>query len=254
MIGQDVAWGRVARKYDELFVNPYADEAGNPVLQFLSKLPSKNKMTVGDLGCGTGPLLPRLAKVFKKVQAVDFSAGMLAEARKRCKGIKNISYQQLSFAQLGEMADSLDVIVSMNSLVSSDVRVLDRALAGFHETLKPGGVALGIVPSLEGLHYHVMHLIDLGVERGMDLKDAYTFAARKAELHGYNLATATFSFDNIHQHLWQRIEVIYRLKKAGFRSIQVRKASLPWDQFAEARSLSKYPKSWDWAFLARRAK
>jgi len=253
MIGQDVAWGRVARKYDELFVDPYADEAGNPVLQFLSKLPGKNKLTVGDLGCGTGPLLPRLSKLFKKVQAVDFSAGMLTEARKRCKGIKNISYQQLSFAELDKLAGTLDVIVSMNSLVSADVRVLDAALAGFLQALKPGGVALGIMPSLEGLHYHIMHLINLGVERGMDLKMAYAFAARKAELHGYELSTATFSFDDIHQHLWQRDEVAYRLKKAGFRAIQVRKASLPWDQFAEARSLNKYPPSWDWAFLARRA-
>jgi SAM-dependent methyltransferase len=252
MMDQSEAWGRVAKRYDELFVDPYADEAGNPVLKYLARLPNAKKLTVGDLGCGTGPLLPRLAKQFKTVIAVDFSAGMLREARGRCKSLKNIRYEQLAFNQLSELADSLDVIVSMNSLVNADVRVLDNALAGFRTALKKGGVALGIVPSLEGLHYHVMHLIDLGIARGMELEHAYAFAARKAELHGYQLATATFSFDNIHQHLWQRDEVAYRLKKAGHSAVQVRKAYLPWDQFAEARALNKYPPSWDWAFLAKK--
>jgi len=248
MIDQAEAWGRVARKYDDLFVDPYEEGVKNPVLRALERMPGKAHLTVGDLGCGTGPLLPKLARTFKKVIAVDFSAEMLSEAKIRCKGHKNISFHQLRFDQLNELPVKLDVLVTMNSLVSSDVQILDNALQGFRQAIKPGGVALGIVPSLEGLIYHVMHLTDLGIERGMSLTDAQAFAAKKAELFGYELNTATFTFDKIHQHLWMRDEVRYRLKKAGFKNIQLRKAHLPWNQFAEGKVLAKYPPSYDWAF------
>ena len=66
---------------------------------------------------------------------------------------------------------------------------------------------LGIVPSLEGLNYHVMLLTDVGLSREMTLEDAQQFAAKKAELYGYDLNTATFTFDKIKQHLWMREEV-----------------------------------------------
>lgn len=251
MHDQAEAWGRVAQKYDDLFVDPYAEGGHNPVLRALAKCRGKSSLTIGDLGCGTGPLLPMLARSFKHVVAVDFSEGMLAEARKRCKGFRNISFHHLTFAELSKLPMKLDLAVTMNSLVSADVSILDQALLAMRKTLKQNGTLLGVLPSLEGLHYHVMLLIDLGLERGMTLADAQQFAARKAELHGYDLNTATFTFDKIKQHLWLCDEVNYRLKKAGFSKFQVLQASLPWDQFAEGKVFAKYPKSWDWAFRAR---
>lgn len=251
MHDQALAWGRVAHKYDDLFVDPYDQEGHNPVLRALARIKNRSSLTIGDLGCGTGPLLPKLARQFKQVVAVDFSAEMLKEAKNRCKKFKNISFYHLTFDQVDQLPMKLDLAVTMNSLVSADVDVLDRALCAFRKVVKPGGKLMGIVPSLEGLHYHVMLLIDLGIQRGMTMPEAYAFSAKKAELYGYDLSTATFTFDQIRQHLWQREEVTYRLKKAGFSSIQVRKAGLPWDQFAEGRVLVKQPQSWDWAFSVR---
>lgn len=250
MHDQAQAWGRVARKYDELFVDPYDENGDNPVLRSVSRLKGKSSLVVGDFGCGTGPFLPRLARQFKQVVAVDFSKEMLAEARQRCKEFKNISFYQLPFDQLQELPVKVDLAVSMNSLVSHDVGVLDRALAAFRVAIRKTGRLYGIVPSLEGLHYHVMLLTDLGLHQGMTLAKAQAFAAQKAELHGYDLNSATFTFDRIKQHLWLREEVQYRLNKAGYHGISVRKAGLPWDQFAEGKTLIKQPQSWDWAFRA----
>jgi len=248
MHDQAQAWSSVARRYDDLFVDPYHKDATNPVRRALEKVANAKELTIGDLGCGVGSFLPWLAARFKRVVAVDFAEGMLKEAQVRCKFLKNVTYHHLPFAELPRLAKKLDVAVTMNSLVSADVMVLDQGLAGMRQTLKPGGTLYGIVPSLEGLHYHVMLLIDLAVELGQPLEKAYRFAAQKAELHGYDFNTATFTFDRIRQHLWLRDEVGYRLAKAGYRRTQVRKAGLPWDQFAEGKVLNKHPKSWDWAF------
>lgn len=247
---QAQAWSSVARRYDELFVDPYHKDANNPVRRALENMPDAKGLTVGDFGCGVGAFLPWLAARFKSVVAVDFAEGMLKEAQVRCKFLKNVTYHHLPFGELSRLPAKLDVAVTMNSLVSADVTVLDQALAGMRQALKPGGTLYGIVPSLEGLHYHVMLLIDLAVGRGQPLEKAYRFAAQKAELHGYDFNTATFTFDKIRQHLWLRDEVGYRLRKAGYRKIQVRKAGLPWEQFAEGKVFEKYPQSWDWAFRA----
>jgi ubiquinone/menaquinone biosynthesis C-methylase UbiE len=250
MHDQAQAWSSVARRYDDLFVDPYHKDATNPVRRALEKLPGLGSLTVGDLGCGVGAFLPWLAARCKRVVAVDFAEGMLGEARERCKFLKNVTYHHLSFTELRQLPDKLDVAVTMNSLVSADVSALDGALASMRQALKPGGTLFGILPSLEGLHYHVMLLIDLGLERGMTLEKAQRNAAQKAELHGYDFNTATFTFDKIRQHLWLRDEVGYRLARAGFTKFQVRKAGLPWEQFAEGKALKKYPQSWDWAFKA----
>jgi ubiquinone/menaquinone biosynthesis C-methylase UbiE len=250
MHDQAQAWSSVARRYDDLFVDPYHKDASNPVRRALEKLPNARELTIGDLGCGVGAFLPWLAARFKSVVAIDFAEGMLKEAKERCKFLKNVTYHHLGFDELNRLPAKLDVAVTMNSLVSSEVTLLDQALTGMKQSLKPGGTLFGIVPSLEGLHYHVMLLIDLSVERGLPLEKAYRFAAQKAELRGYDFNTATFTFDKIRQHLWLRDEVGFRLKKVGFRGIQVRKAGLPWDQFAEGRVLKKHPQSWDWAFRA----
>jgi SAM-dependent methyltransferase len=250
MPDQSQAWSNVAGRYDELFVDPYHREGSNPLLPALARLPDKKLQIAGDFGCGTGVFLPYLAKQIRHVVAVDFAPGMLKEAQARCRSCSNISFFPIAFDQLHHIPKEIDVGVSINSLVNSDVALLDQALRGMRNCLRPHGRLYGIVPSLEGLHYHVMLLIDLGINRGLTLDAAYRFAAQKAELQGYDFNTATFTFDKIKQHLWLREEVGYRLRKAGFRRFQIRKAHLPWHQFAEGRTFAKYQKSWDWAFVA----
>jgi ubiquinone/menaquinone biosynthesis C-methylase UbiE/DNA-binding transcriptional ArsR family regulator len=51
-------------------------------------------LTVADLGCGTGIMLPLLSRFASKVYAVDHSAEMIAKAQRRCEqlGIKNVEY------------------------------------------------------------------------------------------------------------------------------------------------------------------
>jgi SAM-dependent methyltransferase len=250
MHDQSQAWSNVAQRYDQLFVDPYHKDGSNPILRALAKLPNKGALVAADFGCGTGVFLPYLSKQFRQVMAVDFAAGMLREAETRCQERENVSFHPLAFDALKRLPCKADVGVTINSLVDADVTVLDRALKAMRLSLAASGRLYGIVPSLEGLHYHIMLLIDLGVERGMSLPNAYQFAKEKAELQGYDFNTATFTFDKIKQHLWLRDEVAYRLRKAGFRRFQIRKAHLPWHQFAEGRTFAKYPKSWDWAFAA----
>ena len=79
--GQDVHWGRQARRYGELFLDPLSPGVQNPLWNAIERIPSS--AVVADLGCGAGPLLPALASRFRKVYAVDFSSVMIATRKGR---------------------------------------------------------------------------------------------------------------------------------------------------------------------------
>jgi trans-aconitate methyltransferase len=77
-------WDQLSNTYFEEISSPFEEEVVNPLVTFLDAMPEREDLTVADLGCGIGNLLPFLAARFRKVVAVDFSSGMLRQARARC--------------------------------------------------------------------------------------------------------------------------------------------------------------------------
>lgn len=71
------------------------------------------KLTIADLGTGTGLLLPFLAEFGKHVYAVDQSPAMLRRARLRCSRneLDNVSFIQAPLEQLENQLPSCDALV-----------------------------------------------------------------------------------------------------------------------------------------------
>lgn len=97
-------------------------------------------LNVVDLGCGTGRHTLWLAAAGAAVTAVDFSEGMLAEAR--CKsGAEAVRFLQHDLHQpLPLPAARFDLAVS--GLVLEHLQRLDTFYAEAHRVLKPGGRAV----------------------------------------------------------------------------------------------------------------
>jgi trans-aconitate methyltransferase len=70
-------WDEIADRYDEEISSPFQEGVINPLYDAIRAIPNKRELTVADLGCGTGPLLPFLSRNFKNVAAIDFSARMI---------------------------------------------------------------------------------------------------------------------------------------------------------------------------------
>jgi len=97
-------------------------------------------LTVLDLGCGTGRHSLWLAAASATVTAVDFSEGMLAEARRKSgkdaiRFIQHDLHQPLPFAE-----GQFDLVVS--GLVLEHLRELDGFFAEAHRVLKTNGRAV----------------------------------------------------------------------------------------------------------------
>jgi SAM-dependent methyltransferase len=246
---QAQAWSQTAQRYEQEFVDPYLPGVVNPLLEEVIHL-SGPALTAADLGCGTGPLLPFLARNFGRVVAIDFAEGMLDRARQRCKGIANIEFAQCSLTDLDAFRAQIDVAAAVNSLVLPELDGLERALAGIRAMLKPGGHFVGIVPAMDAVHYFTMLLVDRARRVGMPPEKARQNAALHAEHHLYDFAFGGFRYLGLDQHFWQPFEVRHRLKRAGFRRIRLAKVHLAWEQFGCATDLAGELPPWDWFFHA----
>jgi SAM-dependent methyltransferase len=245
-------WSKAAAAYELDFIDPYLPDVRNPLPAALEELADPQKGTVADLGCGVGPLLPTLAKLFRRVIAVDFAEGMLKRAREHCGELPNVEYLHRALTDLAPLAGQVDVAVAVNSLVLPDVGELEAALRSIYTALRPGGHFVGIVPAIDAVHYSTMLLVDRARKADMPLDKARQNAAHHAEHALYDFAFGGFRYLGIEQHFWQPFEVRYRLRRAGFRRVRLQKVHLSWSQFAGAADLKDEAPPWDWFFQAEK--
>ena len=96
-------------------------------------------LTALDLGCGTGRHALWLAAAGAAVTGIDFSEGMLAEARRK-PGAERVRFIVHDLHRPLPFAGEFDLVVS--GLVLEHLRELDGFFAGARQALKPGGRAV----------------------------------------------------------------------------------------------------------------
>jgi phosphatidylethanolamine/phosphatidyl-N-methylethanolamine N-methyltransferase len=90
-----------------------------------------------DAGCGTGQVTLELARVVTHVDAVDFSEAMVAVARTKAQGLKNVTFHTSSVERLGFPNEIFDAVVLSNVLHLVDDPA--KALTEARRVLKPSG-------------------------------------------------------------------------------------------------------------------
>jgi ubiquinone/menaquinone biosynthesis C-methylase UbiE len=107
--------------------------------------------SVLEVGCGTGLILERVARVAREAKGVDLSPGMLAKARSRGLDVREGEATALPFAD-----ESFDVTYSFKVL--SHVPDLGKALAEIARVTRPGGAAFIELYNRRSLRYLIRRL------------------------------------------------------------------------------------------------
>ena len=246
-------WSRHADEYEELFLDAFQKGVESPLIKTIEAIPKPKSKTVIDLGCGIGPLLPRLVERFKRVYALDFAPNMIVKSKQRLGAdASKVTFLNREMHALDDLAGTFDVALAVNSVVMPDTRRIDQTLKAIRASLKPDGYFLGVVPSIDAIHYHTMLLMDRSLDRGASPEEAERYAAFHAEHHYYDFAIGRFTYKGLRQKFWQPFELEYRLRKAGFTDVELDQLFYPWDEsIAESAELADEPRTWDWTFSAR---
>jgi len=127
-------FGRVGGEWDAMRAELFG--VGFTGAALLSMVPPG--WVVADLGSGTGNGAELLAPVVKKVIAVDQNEAMLASARDRLRGFRNVEFVRGDMERVPLTDASVDAAVML--LVLHHVEEPSAALGEARRIIKPGGV------------------------------------------------------------------------------------------------------------------
>jgi SAM-dependent methyltransferase len=244
-------WDEIADRYDEEISSPFQEGVINPLYDAIRAIPNKRELTVADLGCGTGPLLPFLSRNFKNVAAIDFSARMIEKAKKRIDA-KNVSFYQSSLSDLPPFYGQFDVAVAVNSILFPSSINVDTILSEIHKTLKPEGRFVAIFPSMEAILYQGTLVFDREIGKIGDEEKALLSAKRVLERRKFDFVSGIYDDNGHRQKFYYEFEIRYRLKKAGFKNLHMKKVLYPWgEDVSNFEDFFGQPRVWDWFIEAQ---
>jgi SAM-dependent methyltransferase len=243
-------WDRMAADYFEAVVSPLRDGVPAPLLRALDTIPCAHTLVAGDLGCGTGTLLPALAERFRRVEAVDFSPAMLARARAGCRQ-RHVRYHRADLADLRKLHGRLDVAVAVNSVLTPEPDRLDRIFAELASVLRPGGTLIALFPPMEAILYQGFLIHER--ERRRNPTRARARTSRILERAKYDFVHGTYREADGVQKFFYDFELRHRLRQAGFRRIRLGRVPYAWgDAIGGYESFPGEPPMWDWLVQAVR--
>lgn len=128
-------WDRVARVYD-LFESVYNGKVNRQLCIKIAKMIALNDHVL-ECACGTGMLSKYIAGKSQRLVATDFSMGMLKEAKKKCKYLENIEFEQADIMQLKYKDNTFDKVVAGNVIHLLNEPYM--ALKELERVCRPGG-------------------------------------------------------------------------------------------------------------------
>ena len=152
-------WDYIANFYD-FFENLYNSKVNQELCKKVAERMSSND-NVLECACGTGMISVHIATKCRSLVATDFSQGMLAKSRKRCKKIKNIRVEKANILQLEYPNESFDKVVAANVIHLLDQP--DIAISELIRVCKKGGkiiIPTYIIPKEHGICKILIRLIN----------------------------------------------------------------------------------------------
>ena len=128
-------WNRIARKYAR---RPIADEEAYRHKLEVTQRYMRPDMSVLEFGCGTGGTALHHAPHVGRYLATDFSPEMIAIARDKAAGARNLDFEVGSIEEMQDPERPFDMILGLSILHL----VRDRAgvIAKVHRMLAPGAL------------------------------------------------------------------------------------------------------------------
>ncbi|MFH1399329.1 MAG: class I SAM-dependent methyltransferase [Candidatus Woesearchaeota archaeon] len=239
-------WDKIAPDYYQYIVSPFNKGVKNPIFRLMKKI--KRRRTVLEVGCGTGTLIPFLAKNFEQVTAIDFSKKMIDIAEAKYGKLGNVEFVRMDALNISRLHKKFDLVVSVNSVLMPDIIKVNKILKRMHHVLAPRGHLVGIFPAMDALVFEAMVTYDSEYEKQRDRAKARRATNKVIDrrfhdfCYGYLYASKP---EETQKHFFG-FELMYRLKKAGFRDVKMFKVLYPWE-----KPTKLHDKVWDWGVSAR---
>src|SRR5882672_5648987 len=140
-------WNRIAPSYHAEIFDVFQSDTKKVLTKYFKKHTSLKHHAV-DFGCGNGKAFSHLAPRFKNVLGLDISQKLLNQAK--ALPYNNVSLKQADLTRVLRVPKA-DFIFCCNVAILPEVETNVAIIKNIQRTLKPGGHALVVIPSLESI-------------------------------------------------------------------------------------------------------
>jgi 2-polyprenyl-3-methyl-5-hydroxy-6-metoxy-1,4-benzoquinol methylase len=235
-------WDKLAVAYkDDVFSSIHEDCSGT-VVSALDTIADK-KGAVCDVGCGVGHYTRALVSRFQNVSGLDFSIGLLEQARSAHGHLSNVTYYQVDLVEGNGDLQKHDALICMNVLISADSDMRASILRNISTLLKRLGRFVILVPSLESALWANRRLEEWNERPEADEGTALPRSAAGAR----QVLSGNVKIDGVQTKHYLREELQVFLDSAGLRTDTIEKVEYSWEtEFENPPDWMRDPYPWDW--------
>jgi len=233
-------WEKELTDYDNQVISVFSSE--NVLTRELNNIKDKKSKTVADYGCGVGNSF-RFLTEFKRAYAIDFSENMLKRAEEKKTDNIILILDNMKTVKLPEKTDiGLAVSSIMPKSIQEFYEIVDNILAN----TKDDGELFFVVPSFESRVLYYILYADYMQKEGMETNRIYKKIIEAEINENFNSFGYFLSKGMLVQKHWLKEEILMRLCRYGFKSIEIEKLELDWAKQIKLKEYENYPKLWFW--------
>ena len=240
---QQKHWDKIGAGYDSEIFDVFESDKLKKLPALFSKYENKTHTSI-DFGCGTGKALPYLSPAFKDVIAVDISSELLNIAQQRPH--TNVTFRQLDLTTSFKLGPA-DFAFCCNVIMLPDPAKNRAMLKNIRKSIKTGGSAVMVLPSLDSFFYSAMRMMEWYQREGTKASDIID-----EEFDGFkgskrDIIQGLVSIDGVKTKHYSLPELELILPEAGFTINSIERLEYDWNtEFSKPPAWMKGPYPWDW--------
>ncbi|MCH2169809.1 class I SAM-dependent methyltransferase [Myxococcota bacterium] len=245
-------WEEVGERYGQEIFDSAANDL-NGVIEARIDRYADPSATACDFGCGVGHYLQLLSPRFGRVVGLDHAESLVEQARRRCEKLNNVKVLRADLTRAKLPVGRSEFGVCANVLISEHPRLRSAILRSVRRGLRPGGIVVILVPSLESALFANQHLVEWNRRRGFSQQEALEAGLPPTRRTARELLEGLVRIEGVATKHYLREEAVFGFVRAGFEMVAVEKVEYAWStEFDRPPSWMNEPLPWDWLITLRR--
>lgn len=248
-MNEEAHWDQIAADYNKEIFDVFRSDREKKLPRYFKKHANRNHSAI-DFGCGTGKAFPYIAPLFKKLLAVDISAECLATAKKRPHA--NIKFRRLDLSKPKPGLAKVDFAFCCNVIMLPEIEKNEIMIKNIQRSLRPGGTALLVLPSLDSILFASWRLIDWYRQEGVKPEDIPASELSYFKGSKRDILRGIVHIDGRPTKHFSRSELEVFFSRANLRITTLDKIEYDWDtEFSSPPPWMGEPYPWDWLVECR---
>lgn len=240
---QEKHWDKIGAGYDSEIFDVFESDRLQKLPALFAKYGDRDHRAI-DFGCGTGKALRFLASAFREVLAIDISSELLGIAKQLHHN--NVTFRQHDLTRALK-TPAADFAFCCNVIMLPDMTGNLKMLTNIRKSLRPGGAAVLVLPSLDSFFYSAMRMMEWYKREGTPPDEIISSEFDGFRASKRQLIQGLVSIDGVTTKHYSLPELELILPRAGFTIKSIERLEYDWTtEFTKPPRWMKDPYPWDW--------